>query len=126
MDANLDERIRRIEVTTGLINENTRKWAETQAVMLEGFGQMLELQRELGANVVKLIPLVLDIHEACTAEHPPSALVEPVNQLALAIGEQTTRLTAALENLTDAVREQPDVLREVIRQEMTTDPDDAA
>ncbi len=105
--AEAEERIKRIEAKVGLIASETQRWADTQSLMLTGFGHMLETQKELAANVVRLIPLVRDIHEACTAERPPSPLAEALREFTAKIGE-----------LTETIRDQPEAMREVFRQEM--------
>jgi hypothetical protein len=58
--------------------------------------------------------LLAEIHEACTADRPPSPLVEPLRQLAATCLDTAS----AVSDLVAAVAAQPDAVRAVIREEL--------
>lgn len=82
----------------GLVAERLEQLSGNQLGMLEALEAML--------------PMIKAIYEACTAERPPSPLAAAMRELAATID-------AKVGELTDAVREQPEAVRDVIRQELT-------
>jgi DNA repair ATPase RecN len=72
---------------------------------------------ELAGETLRVIDARLQIVEkACTADHPPSPLIEPLRQLIAAVQEQT----ATLRDIADGIDAQPALVREAVHEELNS------